>query len=197
LPTQTQLLSRPIATLGLAIGLACAALVTPTRAQAQHAAGDVVLHEAFGFLNTGGYFFTAGSAQHALGNPKFYSAGTFYVRPKNYGRWTLTGGVETMGASDHFFPFMGGNEFSLIGASFRISTPRHMGRVSPFFSAGVFAGHIRSEDLNIKTTHIIPSMAIGVQYPISKIFSLSASYRISPDIAGINTDGFSISLRIF
>jgi len=161
-------------------------------AQAQTLPGEVV-----GLLNTGVYFVTGGSGRNAIGSTKFYNEGHFYTRPAHLGALLLTGGVESMEASDHFLPFTGGNDYSLIGLSARLSTPHKIGRLQPYVSVGYFVGNLRSVDLDIDQTRIIPSASIGVDYPISRILSLTASYRVSEHIAGINTDGFGISLRLF
>jgi hypothetical protein len=149
------------------------------------------------FLGVGGYWFTDASATRALGTPKFGGDTTFYVRPAHRGPLQITGGVEIAGATDHWLPFSGGNEFDLTGPSFRISTERKVGRFSPFLSGGLFAGHIRSEREHFDTTSFVPSMAVGVAYKAHRYVTISARYRISGNIGHVNTDGFNLSLSVF
>ena len=154
-----------------------------------------ILRTTTGFLNTGGYFFTNSSA--ALGSPKFYRAGGFYAKPKHYGAFALTGGIESVSASDHFFPFTGGNEFSLTGPSARLSANFAGGRIQPFITAGLYAGRVRSVNLNFDRTQFTPGGSVGVVIPLGKFFSLQASYRVSQKINGVNTDGFGIDVKLF
>lgn len=156
-----------------------------------------VARQALGFFNLGGYFFTSGSADTALGTPKFFSEGGFYSRDKNIGNLAIAGGFETMSASDHFLPFVGGgNQFNLFGGSVRLSTPRQQGKVRPYVTFGLFAARIRSESLNYDRLAFAPSGSVGLEYVISRDFSLVANYRITQKVQGVNTDGFAISLRV-
>ena len=118
--------------------------------------GQAIAKQAVGFLNTGVYFFSGNTT--ALGNPKFYRAGGFYVKPKHVGGvFSITGGIETVSASDHFFPFTGGNEFSLLGPSGRVTANLAGGRLKPFVTGGLFAGRVRSVGLGFDRTQFTPS----------------------------------------
>ena len=151
-----------------------------------------------GFLNTGGYFFTgnAGSST-AIGTPKFYSSGGYYSKPHHMGNFAISGGLESINASDHFLPFTGGNEFNLIGPTVKVSMGVPNSRVRPFVTFGVFAGRVRSVNRNFDSTEFTPSGSVGVEVGLNRNFSLNGSYRISKQIHGVNTDGFGFSLKIF
>lgn len=181
---------------GLVLGIAVMALAASAAAQGQ-AQVSPVLKQAVGFINTGGYFLTDSGSNSAFGSPKFYNQGAYYARPKHFGNITLTGGVETVTVSDHILPFSGGNEYDLLGPGFRISTTRYVGHIQPFFSGGAFYGRLRSVNRGFDRSAFTPSMSFGIEYPISRDFTLSASYRLSQHINGVNTDGFGVSLRIF
>jgi hypothetical protein len=172
----------------------CVLALMPMRAaQAQSKVLREVVHQ---FVGLSGYWFTDSSADRALGNPRFGGDSTFYVRPARCGHLLITGGLELVSASDHWF-IGGGNEFSLTGMSFRVSGERKPHRLVPFVTAGLFAGHIRSERLNFSETKLVPSMAIGAEIKLNSYITLTARYRISGHIAGVNTDGFSLSLKLF
>lgn len=150
-----------------------------------------------GFFNTGGYFLTGnGKSDANFGSPKFYNDATFYARPKHIGGLELSGGAETLLLSDHFVPFTGGNEYDLLGASVMLSTPREGKRLRAYISGGFFYGRLRSVNLGIDHSDFIPSGSVGVEYPFADHFSLEATYRVSQNISGVNTDGFSVSLKI-
>ncbi len=150
-----------------------------------------------GFFNTGGYVLTGNGKSSALfGSPKFYNNVTFYSHAKRVGGFEIAGGAETMLLSDHFVPFTGGNEYDLLGGSASISTPRALHQPRLYVSGGLFYGRLRSVNQGFDHSQFIPSGAIGVEYPLSAYFSLDATYRVSQNIKGINTDGFSFSLRI-
>lgn len=177
---------------GLAAILAACALILPCAAHAQLPG---IAKQAFGFLNTGGYFFSGNTS--ALGTPKFYSSGGYYTKPAHLAGFTIAGGIETVNATDHFIPFTGGNEFNLLGPAFKLSTDRRLSRLSPFATFGLFAGRVRSVRLGFDRTEFTPSGSVGLEFPISRDFSITGAYRISSNIHGVNTDGFSISLRVF
>lgn len=179
---------------GWLVLLAMGALLWPASAQAQNSGTRRLLG---GLLGVGGHFFTSGSGQNALGDVKFASDTQLFVRPAHRGNLLLTGGIEIFNASDHFLPFSGGNEFDLIGPSALVTTPRVLGKVRPFVSAGLFAGRVRSERLGFDRTDLTPSLAFGAEWPFARYFTLSASYRLSEEIHGVNTDGFTLLLRIF
>ena len=173
--------------------LSVGALCVPQTAEAQGGG----LQSLGGFLKAGGYYLTSASGTRAIGTPKFLNEAGYYVRPAHFGAITLTAGIETMSARDHFLPFTGGNDFSLIGGSVRVSTERRMRQLRPYVSAGYFLGHVRSENLAIDKSQLIPSLSAGVELPLSRTATLSASYRISTAISGLNMDGFGISLRLY
>jgi len=174
--------------------LALGALLCPGAARAQDSGTRRLLG---GLLGIGGHFLTSGSGQNALGDVKFASDTQLFVRPAHRGKLLITGGLEFFNASDHFLPFSGGNEFDLIGPSALVTTPRVLGKVRPFVSVGLFAGRVRSERLGFDRTDLTPSLAFGAEWPFARYFTLSASYRVSEEIHGVNTDGFTLLLRIF
>src|SRR3989442_9880315 len=89
-------------------------------------------------LGVGGYFFTSSSADNFIGGPKFYGDSHYYVKPKHFHSFDLDGGVELLGATDHWQPFSGGNTFSLDGGSVRVSRKSPDGKFTPYITAGVF-----------------------------------------------------------
>jgi len=150
------------------------------------------------FAGVGGYWFTDATATRALGTPKFGGDDVFYVRPAHRSHVAITGGLELAGASDHWFPFMGGNSFSLTGASMQFSGEHHyVGRLVPYLRFGLFAGNVHSKLQNFDTTSVVPSVSFGAEMKVHRYVTLSARYRISSEIAHINTDGFSASIHIF
>jgi hypothetical protein len=169
-----------------ALLLTLLAIASPRKALAQEARGDAwrgVVHELIG---VGGYWFTDST--------------NFYVRPAHRGNLLITGGIELVGASDHWLPFSGGNSFDLTGASFRVSGERRTAplyRLVPFVTGGLFVGHIHSELQNFSTTQFVPSMAVGMEMKIHRYLSISAQYRVSGHIGGVNIDGFNLSLKLF
>ena len=180
---------------GAAVALGLIAPISAAQAQAQNP-GAGLAKTALGFLSTGGYFIT-GSARHAIGSTKFYSEGAFYVRPKHIGALSITGGVELIGASDHFFPFSGGDYFNLVGPSVRVTTSQDYHGIRPYVSAGAFYGQLRSTQLGFDRSAFTPSISFGADWKFSKALTLSASYRVSQEINGFNTDGFGLYLKIF
>ena len=153
--------------------------------------------QLLGFFNTGGYVLTGnGKSSANFGSPKFYNDVTFYGHAKHIGGLELSGGAETLTLSDHFVPFTGGNEFDLLGGSVMLSTPREGGKLRAYVNAGMFYGRLRSVNLGFDRSQFTPSGSVGVEYPFTGHFSLEASYRISGQIRGISTDGFSFSLKI-
>jgi hypothetical protein len=153
--------------------------------------------EVLGFFNTGGYFLTGnGKSSSVFGSPKFYNNATIYARPKHIGGLELSAGAETLLLSDHFVPFSGGNEYDLLGGSAMLSTPRAEGKLRAYVSAGLFYGRLRSVNQGFDRSAFVPSGSVGVEYPFTGHFSLEASYRISQNINSVNTDGFSVSLKI-
>lgn len=195
----------------------CAALALSPSARAQDASGSTqtvvsdgftannlstrnpALRLAAGFLNVGGYYFTGSKATSTLGTPKFYNDSQIFVRPKHLRGLELTGGLEVVSAGDHFFPFQGGNDFSLIGPAFRVSTPRALNRIRPFVTGGLFLGRARSFTATPQFTrnNFAPSISGGVEFPFTRYTTLYAAYRVTQEIHSINTDGVSVGLRFF
>lgn len=174
-----------------------AALHNPFDVCKRGADGDSLGRQVLGFFNTGAYFLTGnGKSDAKFGSPKFYNNATFYGHAKHIGGLELSGGAETLLLSDHFVPFTGGNEYDLLGASAMLSTPRGTRQPRFYVSAGLFYGRLRSVSLNFDKSDFIPSGSVGVEYPFADHFSLEATYRLSQSINGVNTDGFSVSLKI-
>jgi hypothetical protein len=156
-----------------------------------------LVHELVG---VNGYWFTASSAQAVLGTPKFASDTTIYVKPAHRYNMLVTGGVELIGANDHWQPFSGGNQFSLNGASFKISGEPKRDRIVPFISGGGFIGHIRSERTafaGFRTTQFVPSVALGADLKTLRYITFTARYRFTGYIRGVNTDGFFLGFKVF
>lgn len=177
----------------IALGI-IAALAFPTAAHAQDSARRLL----GSFLSNGAFFFTSSSGRDAFGSVQFYNETAIYGRPlrlKN--KLELSGGFEIVNVSDKLFPFTGGNQFSLFGPSFRVTTKRVLGQVRPYFSAGLFVGNLQSDRVNVNTTDFTPSLSLGVEWPFARYFTLTAGYRLTEEIGGINTDGFMVTLRIF
>jgi hypothetical protein len=150
-----------------------------------------------GFLHTGGYFFTGNAGgSGGIGSPKFFGEGGYYVRPRKFGNLALTGGLETVNASDHFFPFTGGNDFDLLGPGARLAYYVPGTQIRPYITFGLFAGRVRSVQLDFDRTEFTPSGSVGVEVRLNRDFSVVASYRVTQRIHGVNTDGFGISLKI-
>ena len=182
--------------LGAALALGLAALAPTAQGQSSGQAGAGLAKSAIGFLNTGGYFIT-GNARHAIGSTKFYNEGAFYAKPRHIGNFALTGGVNIIGASDHFLPFQGGDYFSLIGPAFRVTTSKEYHGFRPYVTGGLFYGELRSVQLGFDRSDFTPSAAFGVDYKLARNISLGASYRVSQEIHGFNTDGFGLFLRLY
>ncbi len=190
-------LTRRIVRSGLLSGVLLAILCLISRPSAQAQAQDVGLRTLGRFLSVGGYFFTDSTGRGALGTPKFYTQTRFYSRPVGVGGFVVSGGAEIISASDHFLPFSGGNEFRLIGVSGRISLPRSTNNIRPYISGGLFAETIKSDRLSFNKTEFAPSIALGVETKLGKIFTISADYRFSKKINGVSADGLSVYLRVY
>lgn len=178
-----------------------AALTAAPAARAQDAmAGSSIspaTRFAGGLLSVGGYYFTGSRATQAVGTPKFATDSQLFVRPKQLGGITLTGGVEIISADDHLLPFQGGNSFELIGPAFKVSTPRVVGKIRPFLSGGLFYGRLRSVSQGFDRSNFTPSVSLGVEYPVARYVTLYSSYRVNQQIHGINTDGVSVGVKVF
>jgi hypothetical protein len=177
--------------LGVSIMTASFWLLLPASAHAE----EKILRTLGGLFSPGGYFFTHGSALNNLGSPKFYGDVRFFGRPAERGGYSLHGGIQIIGASDHFLPFSGGNEFTLYGAGFLVAPSHQLGKLRPYFNGGLYAGRWHSDRIRQSKTDFAPSAAVGVEYPLNKFFWLAADYRITKKIGGIRLDGFSISIR--
>jgi hypothetical protein len=175
-----------------------AALACPQPAHADGTSSSQILHDfAQYFLGIGGYWFTDGVATRALGTPKFSGTTHIFVRPAIRGQMQITGGVELFGATDHWFPFSGGNSVSLTGLAFRVSSVPHMNRVIPFVDAGYYYADLHSDLMHFHSYGLVPSIAFGVEYRFARYLSLTANYRVTGNIRGISTDGFNLGLRFF
>ena len=150
-----------------------------------------------GLLSTGGYFFTSSSARAAFGNTYFYSETNLYGRPRAISNFEVSGGVGIVNINSKFFPFSGGSQLFMIGPSFRLSTRRELGKPRPYLDGGLYYGSLRADNLNIDKSAFIPGVSVGVEYPISKILTVSAGYRFQGEISGIDTNGFMVMVRIF
>jgi hypothetical protein len=170
-----------------------ASLLVCRPAQAQNQS----LRTLGGLFSVGGYFLTSGTADRAVGSPKFYSNASFFVRPARYGTLEFSGGVQIIGLSDHFLPFSGGNAVDWYGGAFRLSTRRAMNRVRGIFTGGLYLGRVRSERLGFDVARFAPSIYLGAEYPFARYFTLSAGYRVSQEVHGVNLDGFSLALKLF
>lgn len=151
-----------------------------------------------GFLSNGAYFFTASSGREAFGSVQFYNETEIYARPLRIGdRLELSGGIQIVTVNDRFFPFTGGNQFALFGPALRITRPRAIGQLRPYFSAGLFVGNIRSDRIQRNVTDFTPGLSVGVEWPLTRFLTLSAGYRFIERIGGVDPSGFTLSLRIF
>ena len=154
--------------------------------------------QVLGLFNLGAYYFTgnAGGASK-LGTPKFYSSGDFFGRPRHYGTFALSGGFQTVTASDHIIPFIdSGNEFSLFGPAAKIQLTT-IPRVRPFVTLGLFAGRLRSANGLYPSDRVTftPAGSIGVAYLVNQNLSVEGSYRFSQQISGVDPNGISIGVR--
>src|SRR5258708_22222222 len=121
----------------------------------------------------GGYWFTSGSANSALGSPKFVGNTTFYVKWKNMRSYRITGGYQDVSVKDHWQPYSGGNKVTLTGAAFKITTMKHdRYQLLGFVNGGIFQGHINSEKMNFKADKIVPSIAFGAEKEVIRYVKL-------------------------
>ena len=170
-----------------------ASLPTAAAAQAPTPAEQVL----GSLLSVGGYAFTQGRAIRALGTPKFFGDSLLYGKPAHRGGWIYRGGIELMGASDHFLPFSGGNSADLIGPSFRVTTAQVTGRLQPFAGAGLYYFSVHSDREKFNSAGIVPGLSFGVRYPVAKFVTLEAAYHINGTIGGLGSDGFALTLNVF
>src|SRR5579871_5622004 len=129
------------------------------------------------FVGAGGSYFTSGSAMQALGNPKFSTTTSLFVRPKVQGPMAITGGIQYLGAGDHWQPLAGGNSLRLIGPAFRVQQIPRMNRLAPFVTGGLFYGGLQSYNEGFRAYGWAPSMAVGAEYRFARYVSLVAAYR--------------------
>jgi hypothetical protein len=174
-----------------AIMAVCLLVCRPARAQ------DPALRAIGGLFSIGGYWFTSGSADRAVGSPKFYTNASYFTQPAHFGALELSGGVQAIGMSDHFLPFSGGNYVDWYGIAFRLTTHRQMNHIRGVFTGGLYLVDINSERYDYNVARVAPSLYIGAEYPFARYFTLSAGYRVSEDVHGVNLDGFSLALRFF
>ena len=169
------------------------ALACSRPAQAQ----DPGLRALGAFLSIGGYFVQSASANRAIGTPKFYTEAAFFTRPARFGSLRLSGGAEFLGGADHFLFFGGGSGFQSYGGAFRLTTPRLMNRVRPVLIGGLYITEVESTRLNFDVARFSPSLYLGLEFPFARYFTLSAGYRVSQFVEGVNLDGFSLALKFF
>jgi hypothetical protein len=187
--TLSALATRGLVLMGLLAGIGFPAPAT-AQSPAQRLLGAL--------FNTGGIFPTSSSGRNALGSSMFYDEFRLYGRPRDLGNLVqLSGGLEVISYSDHFFPFTGDNRFNMFGGSARITTKRVLGRLRPFFSAGLFYGDMRSERQGFSGSDFTPSLAAGAEWPFARYFTLTAGYRLTEEIRGVDTSGFFVAIRIF
>lgn len=177
--------------LGVAVMAAGFWLLLPASARAE----EKILRTIGSIFSPGGYFFTHGSALNNLGSPKFYGDVRIFGRSAERAGHHISGGIQIIGASDHFLPFSGGNEFTLYGAGFLVAPLYRPGKLRPYLNGGLYAGRWHSDRINRSKTDFAPSVAVGVEYPLTEFFSLAADYRVTKKVGGISLDGFSISIR--
>lgn len=177
------------------VALSLMGMTAPQQAQAQmQPSGTERLLGAL--LSTGGYWFTSASATRVLGTPKFYNQQAIYGHSASLGNYRVSGGLELISINDHFFPFTGGNSLGFYGFGGRVTTPS-ISKFRPYASAGLYYGTIHSVNIGTTKTAFVPSFAIGGEWKFNQYVRLAVDYRISGQIAGVNTDGFSLTLRIF
>ncbi len=187
-------ISRMVAFGGSLVALSLIGISAPQQAQAQVTTGPQRLLGAL--LSTGGYWFTSASATRALGTPKFYNQQALHGRSAALGGFRVTGGFEFIQINDHFFPFTSGNSLSYYGMSARATTPS-VSKFRPYATVGLYVAVLDSKQLAYSSTALVPSLAIGAEYKINNYVRLAFDYRVSGQIGNVNTDGFSISVRIF
>jgi len=181
------------ATVALALGLALL-IPAPARADTGFEAGFI--GRLGSFLVPGGYFFTSDAARDALDDVLWYHEADFIRYGLGVGVAGVAFTLKGINASSEFTPFSGNTQFTLLGPSVQVWTAP-IGRFRPFASAGLFAGYIKSDRRNISKWDFTPSIAAGVQLGLARFISLTASYRITEELAGIDTDGFSLRLSLF
>ncbi len=148
-------------------------------------------------VGIGGYFFTDSSARNALGTPKFSGNLNIYLKVKRFRAYTIDGGFQTFGASDHWQPFSGGNHFSMTGLSFRVQGERRLNHISPYIQAGVYYGDVGSYRQNFSAHRVVPAATIGAEYRFARYWALTARYHANGSVGGVDTSGFAVGLKVF
>jgi hypothetical protein len=149
-------------------------------------------------LSNGGYFLTSSSGRDALGDALFYNPILLYGRPKRLNEFlTIAGGMEITGMTNNYFGFTGNSGIGLFGPSARLSVPPEKYTVRPYIALGLYYGSIQSSKYGFTRSDFTPGMEFGVDWKIGRYVTLTASYRIQETIAGVNTDGFGLGIRIF
>lgn len=147
-------------------------------------------------FSIGGYFFTSSAARAAFGSTKFYTEASYFGRPTNLGALEVSGGLQIVGASDHFFPFTGGSRLSLYGPSVRFSTSHLRNRLRLSLTTGYYVTSISTMSGHNVTT-LAPSFEIGISQPLARYVTLIGGYRFGANIDHIDTSGFYAGLRLF
>lgn len=177
----------------MAVGLA---LLAPAPARADSGYEMGFIGRLGNFLVPGGYFFTSDTARSTLDDALWYREADFVRYGLGVGVAGVSFTLKAINASSEIAPFTGSTQFSLFGPSVQVwTTP--IGRLRPFASAGFFAGHIKSDRLGISDWDFTPSVAAGVQMSLARFLTLTASYRITEELAGVDTDGLALSLSLF
>ena len=179
--------------LSIAVGRLWALLGEPPAAGA-----DVEKTILSSLVRPGGYFFVSGSADEAFGSTQFYRSSRLdFQRPTPVGEFLWTWGFEAHSVSDNWLPFTGETPFSLLGLSARLMKPAEPSQVQPFVTLGGYRGRVKSSRRGISETDFVPSAAVGAQWWVTPALALEASFRMSRELADINTDGFGLTLRYF
>ena len=174
-----------------------ALLLVPAGAKAD---SDDLGMEILNFLGigVGGYWFTSDSAVDALGTPKFVGHTSFFGKPAHRGGFKISGGYHEVSIKDHWQPFSGGNKFKLQGVALRvIKEKEHRSDLVPFVNLGVYYGKVDSDRMNFTANRIVPSMAIGLEKEVMRYVRLSAGFRFTDSVGGVNTSGGYVSLSLF
>lgn len=187
--------TRVTAFMGGLIALSLMGISAPQQAAAQ-AAPSTPERLLGALLSTGGYWFTSSSATRALGTPKFYNQQAILGHSASLGNFRVSGGLEFISINDHFFPFTGGNSFGLYGFSGRFTTPT-VSKFRPYVTAGLYYGTLHSVNLGASKNEFVPSFAIGAEWKYNQYVRFALDYRVSGKVGGVNTDGLSLSVRIF
>lgn len=190
---------RCVAAGALATALVTALVTFGGPAHADEGHGDLGM-QILDFLGIGvsGYWFTSGSADDALGSPKFLSNTTFYVKPTHKGPYSLTGGYQDLTIKDHWQPYSGGNRFEMQGAAFKLMvTKRDRYDWVPYVNGGIFFAHIHSDKQDFKKDEILPSIAFGVEKEVVRYVKFKVGYRLTPSIGGVNTSGGFVGISLF